>query len=142
MLNKRNITVIDIPAIDVDDLHLQLLTVISEIDALYLACGAFTQGEGGKIVIDMAKSHHIPTFSCSQGNTARGSLISYSYPPASIGKLAGKKAALILQGAEPTWLHTESPSDGIVTINTNTASQLGIDIPFKLRQEARYVFKH
>jgi len=142
ILNKRNIAVIDIPVIDMDDLHLQLNNVISKVNAFYLACNTFSQDEEIKIVLETAKAHHIPTFSCRQENVIHGSLMSYSYLPSSIGKLAGNKAALLLHGAEPTWLHTESPPDAVLTINSNTANNLGIVVPSKIRQETHYVFNH
>ena len=47
----------------------------------------------------------------------------------SIGKISGNKAALILDGAKPSSLLTESPVEDYLVINTKTASEIGIGIP-------------
>ncbi len=46
-----------------------------------------------------------------------------------IGKMSGNKAGLILQGAKPSSLLTESSGEDYLMLNTKTASEIGIAIP-------------
>jgi len=47
--------------------------------------------------------------------------------------MAGEKTALILNGAEPKWLHTESQPNDNILINQKTADDLGLVIPSDLK---------
>ncbi|HLB42346.1 MAG TPA: ABC transporter substrate binding protein [Gammaproteobacteria bacterium] len=138
LLSKRNIQLIDIAVIDIFDLS-KLLGEPLRFDALYLACDSFMQGNGGRVVIDISKKNKIPTFSCNKDNVFDGVLIGYVADPYVVGKTAGKKAALILRGAEPTWLYTESPQQGYLIVNTSTAKLLGVSIPEDVLQKSDYI---
>ena len=57
----------------------------------------------------------------------------------SVGRMSGEKAALILKGADPTWLGTESPREDYIMVNTKTAEKLGIPVPRDLLNLAKEV---
>lgn len=138
LLNKRNIQLIDLAVIDMDHL-LQLLQESKRYDTLYLACDSFMQSKGGEIVINISRKKKIPTFSCNKNNVLEGVLMGYVADPYEIGKIAGRKAAFILQGAEPAWLYTESPERGYLIINMTTARLLGITVPDSMLQKSDYI---
>ncbi len=81
----------------------------------------------------------IPSFSCDVDTVQNGALMAYAANPYAIGKLAGKKAALILRGADPSWLHTESPATGYLIINLKTAKELGITVPPEMIKNANKI---
>lgn len=127
LLSQRNIKIIDIAAIDLDDLQKQLQQT-NHVDVLYSACDTLMQEGGGQAVADFGLKNKIPSFSCYKETTRQGALMGYVADPYANGKLAGKKAALILLGADPSWLITESPNQGYFIINLQTAKKLGIPI--------------
>src|SRR3990167_1022941 len=127
MLKKRNIDLQRIAIIDLNDLNTKLREQ-KKYQALFVACDLLSQIGGGKIIADYAIKNKIPTFSCNKGNVLNGILISYYADLYTLGKMAGKKAALILRGAEPGWLRTDAPDRGYLIINLNTASLLGVII--------------
>jgi putative ABC transport system substrate-binding protein len=103
---------------------------------LYLACDTLLQGPGGQVVTAFGRESKMPVISCNKDNVLKGALIGYVADYYTMGKYAGQKAALILQGAEPSWLHTEYPGQGILMINLVTARILGITITPEMKQQA------
>lgn len=140
LLARRGIAMIDIAAVDLDHIR-QLLPLQNNVNAFILACDTLIQGGGAEIIADYSKKHKIPTFSCDKNSVLKGALLGFVANPFTLGELAGKKAALILRGAEPTWLHTEAPQNGYLIINLNTANALGIKIPLAILQKANEIVK-
>lgn len=138
LLDRRNIKLVDIAAIDSNHL-IQLLQQSQSFDAIYLACDFFMQGKGGKVAIEYSLKKNIPTFGCNLNNIMQGALMGYVPDPYEIGKVAGRKASFILEGSEPAWLYTESPERGNLIVNVMTAKLLGITIPENMLQRANYI---
>lgn len=134
MLNKRGIDVTEIAALDLEDLAEQLK--LAHVDAFYLACDTLMQGKGGEIVAIFGRENKIATFSCNKNSVMNGALEGYVADLYTIGKIAGKKAALILDGAETDWIRTDTPQQGNLVINLKTAQQLKINIPEEKLQSA------
>ena len=129
VLRTKGIEVIDIAAVDLDDMRAQLESVIQGVDSLYLACDTLINVGGEEIVIEISKQYKKPSFAGLKGSVAKGALVGNVADFYAIGKLAGTKAGLILNGAKPSSLLTESPAEDYVIINTKTAKELGIEIP-------------
>ena len=53
-----------------------------------------------------------------------------------LGRASGEKASLILKGAEPKWLRTESPREYYTIVNLNVARQLGYRVPPDVLRES------
>ena len=139
LLGYRDIQVIDIPAIDLEDLNRQLLRKDFNYNAIFLACDTLIQEGAGKIVADFCNKNKIPNFSCDKSSIQNGVLMGIVTNPYITGFMAGKQAALILDGAKPAWLHTEAPEKGILIINENSAKLLGLDIPKELLNQADHI---
>jgi putative ABC transport system substrate-binding protein len=144
MLNKRNIEVIDIPAININDMQKQLQKQLNQhqFNALFVACDTLIRDKGYKVAAEFGKQYKIPTLSCDKNSIMNGVMIGYFADLYSTGKLAGIKAALILLGAEPGWLKNESPKKGYLMINLITAQLLGIKISDTQLKKADVLIKH
>ena len=59
----------------------------------------------------------------------------------SIAKISGEQAALILDGATPTWLKTESPRDSYIVLNETTAKALGVNISAAFSERVKEIVK-
>lgn len=126
LLSPRGIDVIDIAAVDLEDLRTQLDTKNEKIDAIYSSCDTLIQAGGEEVVIDHGIHHNKPVFTCNKDGILKGALMGNIADFYAIGKLSGEKAAEILRGVEPSWLTTESPREEYVLINNRTATILGI----------------
>lgn len=129
LLTKKGIKVVDIAAVDLNDMRSQLNSAINNIDSLYIACDTLNQNGGDEIIIEFAKKYKKPSFTCLRDGVLKGALIGNIGDFYSIGKISGRYASLILQGAKPTLLLTEGAREDFVLINIKTADELGIEIP-------------
>ncbi len=138
MLSRRNIAVVDIPAIDINDINVQLTQQLQShpFNALFVTCDTLMRDGGGKVAAEFSRTNKIPSFTCDKDSVLHGVMIGYFAELYSIGKLAGIKAALILHGAELDWLHSEAPKQGYLITNEATAKLLGITIPMNELQQA------
>lgn len=137
MLRKRNIDLIDVAAVDIPDLQQKIGA--THYDALYIACDSLMQNKGLDVVTQYSVQQKIPIFACNKDAVLHGALISYSADMYTLGELSGDKAALILRGAEPAWLDTDSPTYGYLILNKDTAETLGVKIPDKMIEDANYI---
>lgn len=131
ILDKRNIKIIDMGAIDTDGLVVNLQDKINEADAIYLACDTLISSGGDKAIIEFNrnKGYNKPIFSCNKDGIIAGALIGNVADFYDLGKISGEKAVLILKGAEPSWLLTESSRKRGIVINIKTAAEIKISIP-------------
>ena len=139
ILEKRGIQIIDIAAVDLDDMRVQLQKHIEEVDAIFSTCDTLTHAGGEEIINEFAKRYKKPNFACNRLGVLKGALVGNVGDFKVIGKISGEKAALILHGSEPTWLQTESPREDYIIINQKTADELGITISQQLIRKAKEV---
>jgi putative ABC transport system substrate-binding protein len=138
-LAQRGITVLKISASSLGDLAEQLSEAVEKVDVLYGACDTLMQEGGEKLVIDMAIAHKKIPFTCNKEGVLLGALAGNVADFHTIGKMSGKKAALILEGTLPTHLATETMEEGHIAINQKTAHALGISIPEDLLRKAHLI---
>ncbi|MBL7107596.1 MAG: ABC transporter substrate-binding protein [Phycisphaerae bacterium] len=139
LLGEKGIDVIDIGAVDLEDMRAQLESVIEGIDSMFLACDTLINVGGDEFVIEISKKYKKPCFSCLKDSVPKGALTGNVADFYAIGKLSGIKAGLILKGANPSSLLTESPVEDYVIINTKTAEEIGIEIPQYILDEAEEI---
>ncbi|NQZ80428.1 MAG: ABC transporter substrate-binding protein [Colwellia sp.] len=139
LLAKRDINVIDIAAVDLEDIRNQLETNKGLFDSIYSTCDTLTHAGGEEIIVEFSKRNHIPTFACNKEGVLKGHLVGNIGDFKSIAKISGEKAALILKGAKPAWLRTESPRENYIIINQKTASEINIVIPQDVINDAKEI---
>ena len=138
-LGKRGISVLDVAAIDLDDISLQLESNKENIDSLFSACDTLIQSGGEELVIEFSKVNKKPSFTCNKGGVLKGALVGNVADFENLGMVSGEKAAQILDGSEPSWLLTESPREDHIVINTKTAKSLGLEVPSDLINSAKEI---
>ena len=69
----------------------------------------------------------------------QGALIATTADFYKIGKTAGEKAALILNGAKPDSIPSENPKEYSIILNKKAAKDLGIVIPEDMLEKAKEV---
>lgn len=139
LLDYKSIKVIDIAAVDLDDMRTQLESNINDIDSLFLACDTLINVGGDEVVIEISKKYKKPNFACLKDSVVKGALIGNVADFYTIGKISGNKAGLILQGANSSSLLTESPFNDYVIINTKTAAEIGTEIPQYVLDDAEEI---
>jgi len=141
LLEKKGIETIDIAAVNLDDVRSQLDSVINDVDTMFSSCDTLVQGGGEEIVIDFSRKHKKPSFTCNKDGVLKGALMGNVADFYNIGKSSGIKAGLILDGAKPSSLLTESPAEDYLIINTKTASEIGVVIPQYVVDDAEEVIQ-
>ena len=140
LLKEKGIEVIEIAAVDLANMRSQLEAVIEKVDSIFSANDTLTHSPGGEeVMIELSKKYKKPSFAGNKEGILRGHLMGNIADFYDIGELSGIKAGLILDGANPSSLLTESPVNDYVIINIKTAKELGIEIPQYILDEANEI---
>ena len=136
MLYNRNISVVDISAISVEDIYQLLEPNMSRFDALYLACDTLIQVGGDEVVLELSRKYKKPTLSCFEDGVVKGALMGNVTDFYAIGKMSGGQAALVLRGFPPMRISTESTQGDHILLNSKTAEQLNMSFPKVVLEKA------
>ena len=139
LLGERGIQVVDIAAVDLEDIRQQLEANVEAIDSVFSTCDTLTHAGGEEIIVEFSKQYKKPTFACNKEGVLKGHLVGNIGDFKAIGEISGEKAALILKGSKPTWLKTESPRENYIVLNKKTATEIGISIPTELLDTAKEI---
>ncbi|MEK7748297.1 MAG: ABC transporter substrate binding protein [Nitrospirota bacterium] len=112
------------------------------INSLFSACDTLVQGEAEKTIIAFAHKNKLPSFSCNSTGPLHGDLVGTVADLYAIGKQAGEKAALILEGATPASLTTDTVTRPFIYVNQKTADLLDIQIPQNILAEAKEIINN
>ncbi len=140
-LGERGITVIDIAAVDLEDMKNQLEMNAANIDAIFSTCDTLNQNGGEKIIAEFGKRHKIPSFACNKEGVIDGLLVGNIGDFKAIATISGEQAGQILNGADPTWLKTESPRDSYIVLNETTANVLEVNISPVFLESVKEIIK-
>ena len=124
----RDIDVVMIHGSNLSELKTSLENEIDNVDAFYAACDTLIQSGGGKFLSKFALGAKKPVFSCNYDDLEYGSLASVYADNYELGYGAGVKAALILNGYDPTQLESSYAEKFAIQINHDSAEKLGIDL--------------
>ncbi|MAZ40501.1 hypothetical protein CL654_00060 [bacterium] len=114
----------------------------SQIDSLYLSCDTLVQTPNSEeIIINFAFEHNLPSFTCGETGVEKGLLVGTVADFFEIGRLAGEKAALILEGASPSSLETSVLSRPFVYVNLDRAEELGLVVPQDVLTRAKGIIQ-
>lgn len=108
---------------------IELLSKHVDIDGIYSSCDTLVQSEAESDIISFARLHSIPSFSCNISGPYKGDLVGIVADFYKIGKLAGEKAILVLEGVPPTALQTNTVTQPTILLNLDTANELNIAVP-------------
>jgi ABC-type uncharacterized transport system substrate-binding protein len=106
-------------------------------DALLLTGGTII-GESTAQIVLLANKARILTCTQSQGFESRV-MLGVTVNPNAVGRLAGKKCALVLRGAKPSSIEIEALETSDVTVNLKVAKALGLEVPESVRTAASRV---
>jgi putative ABC transport system substrate-binding protein len=134
---QSDIEVLPVGGSDVAGIVRALRASPTHFDALYSACDISAEEEVEKEVIAFARERKLPVFSCGISGIQKGGLLGVVADFYQIGKLAGEKAALILQGATPQSLETSTVARPFIYVNEAAARTLGIPIPQSILTKAK-----
>jgi len=140
-LGDRGITIIDIAAVDLDDIRRQLEMNATNVDAIFSTCDTLTHAGGDKIIAEFTKHHKIPTFACNKEGVINGLLVGNIGDFKAIATISGEQAAQIFDGATPNWLKTESPRDSYIILNETTAKTLEASISDTFLESVKEIIK-
>ena len=141
LLSKRNIKLHKISLTSTEELIPLLETYLSQLDGIILACDTLISQEVGVIALDFAKKHNLPTLACNEDTIRKGALIGVVANQQEQGKLAAEKALLILQGAKPRWISTESARNDYIILNTALIDRLNITLSERFIAQVNEVIK-
>ena len=138
-LDKRKVALMDIAAVDLDDIQEKLKSNVEKIDALYEACDTLIQTGGAEVINQFSSQFKKPNFSCIKNGVLKGALIGNVKDFYAIGKTSGEKAALILEGVPPSKIQIESALEDGLIVNTKTAKELGLTVPAEILGKAKEI---
>jgi putative tryptophan/tyrosine transport system substrate-binding protein len=93
------------------------------------------------LIIATAKAKKLPTMFQEQSLAVKGALVSYGQNNHEVGRTSAKFVQRVLNGAHPKDLKIETVDSVELTINLQTAKQLGITIPPQVLARAKKVIK-
>jgi putative tryptophan/tyrosine transport system substrate-binding protein len=94
-----------------------------------------------KTVADLALRHRLPSASVLRQFAQAGGLVSYGADVPDIFRRCAVVVHKILQGTKPADLPVELPTKFELVINLNTATSLGLDVPWFVQQRADEVIE-
>ena len=80
-------------------------------------------------VLELARTHRLPTITSSASWTEAGALMSYSTELRELCRKAARYADRIFKGSKPAELPVELPTKFELVMNLKTATALGFEIP-------------
>lgn len=138
LASKYDLKIKEIGVANINEINQNLTTAIKSIDALYAPTDnnvAASYDLVGKICVE----NNVPCMGAEPAVVEKGGLFSKGIDYYELGKMAGYKAAEILDGKKPSDIKIESMKELAITINTDVAKKLNITIPEDIKSEATLV---
>lgn len=138
LASKFDIKIKKIGVANINEINQNLTNAVGSIDALYAPTDnnvAASYDLVGRICVD----NNIPAIGAEPAIVEKGGLFSKGLDYYELGKMAGYKAALILDGKDPSDIKIETMKELAITINTDVADKLKITIPDDIKAEATLV---
>ena len=135
---KDGLFVKEIGVTNVNEINQNLASALNEIDVLYTPTDntvASAYSLVGKLCLDAKK----PIIGAEEAVVSKGGLAAIGIDYYKLGKEAGEKAVQILEGKSPSDIEISTLSEMALTINTDTAAKLGINIPEDILKDAKQV---
>ena len=115
-----------------------MTSAIKDIDALYTPTDN-TVASAYDLVGQIAIKNNIPILGAEEAVVSKGGLCSIGIDYFKLGKETAYKAVEILEGKKPNEIEITTLSDMNITINTDVATKLNIEIPSDLDEKSNKV---
>ncbi|MGA2090908.1 MAG: ABC transporter substrate-binding protein [Endomicrobiales bacterium] len=139
--HEMNIELVSLKVDSFEDVYSAIRFLGNQVDALWMVPDTtiYTTHTTQDILLYSLRKK-LPVIGLSPAYVKAGALFSLSYDYEDIGRQTGTIALQILDGTSPELISLETPSRIDTTINTITAKCIGIKIPKKILNSARYVY--
>lgn len=135
---EKGYTVKKIGVTSVNEIQQNLTAAIGGIDLLYIPTDN-TVASGYAVVGDICVKNNIPALAAEPAGVDKGVLLSLGISYRQLGKEAAYKAVQVLEGKQPKDIEITTQENLTITINTDVAKKLGIEIPKELLDKATKV---
>jgi putative tryptophan/tyrosine transport system substrate-binding protein len=122
------IQVIGVPVTNKEEVSQILLEVVHTMDAIYLT-GSTIVGETVELITDMANKEKMVTITHNDDMVRKGALLGVCPNSYDLGRMAGKKAVKILNGAKPSSITIDVPKKIDILLNMKSVIAGQFQIP-------------
>jgi putative ABC transport system substrate-binding protein len=134
-LKDPQIKLTSVPLRSRADVGPELAKLEGTTDAVLLTGSSIIGDTAAEIVILANKAKWI-TATQSDDHMDKGVLLGVTVNPTAVGRLAGKKVAMVLRGAKPASIEIEALKTSDVIVNLKAAKAIGLEVPAALRKSA------
>ncbi|MBU0503664.1 MAG: ABC transporter substrate-binding protein [Candidatus Omnitrophota bacterium] len=138
--NKMEISVVPVELSKPEDAQAVTNALAGKVDYIFITGGTVV-GEGLNAIIEVTKKLKIPTSTHLPDRAERGILLAMGADRFQLGELAGRKAAQVLRGGNPAFIPIETLEQYDITINMQTAKDMGLEIPESILKSAKEVIQ-
>lgn len=138
LASKYKLTIKKIGVANINEINQVLSNSIGDIDVLYAPTDN-NVAASYELVAQIALKANKPVMGAEPAVVEKGGLISKGIDYYELGKMAGYKAAEILDGKNPQDIEIETMKELAITVNTDVAKKLGITIPQNILDSAKKV---
>lgn len=138
LAKKFDLEIKEIGIANINEINQNLTNAISKIDALYVPTDnnvAASYDLVGKIAIN----NNVAAIGAEPAIVEKGGLFSKGIDYYTLGKMAGYKAAKILDGKNPSDIPIETMEELKITINKDVVEKLNITVPSDIKEKAKFV---
>ena len=136
-LRAEELQVLPVPISDKSDIAPAISRLEGAAEAVLLTGSSLIGDNAGQIVL-LANKARIISATQSQGLETRV-LLGVTVNPTEVGRLAGKKCAMVLKGAKPSSIAIEALTTSDLTVNLRVARALELNIPEAVKQAAHRI---
>ena len=135
---ESNLEVKEISITTVNEINQNLSANIKDIDALYVPTDN-TVASAYELVGNICLNNNIPMLCAEEAGVSKGGLCSIGIDYYQLGKETAYKAVEIIEGKEPSEIKIEKSSDMNITINSDAAKKINIEIPKEIEEKAQII---
>lgn len=125
------IRLVEAPVERGDSVSEKALDILDNIDALYISTDNHVVSRATKLA-QICAFAKIPLYAADPNSVAAGAMVALSIDYFRMGLQTGAMIHLILQGTDPGSVPVEQPREMNITVNTQAALSMGINLPMDL----------
>lgn len=141
----RGIEFVEATVVNSSEVRAATQSIIDRVDAIYVS-NDNTVVSALTALTDVATANGVPVISADTTSAESGGVLAaLGFDYYKFGRATGRLIADILSGADPATIPTlflEDPSDLDLLVNLDVASDLGIDVPSEVRDDASIVIEN